>query len=66
VQYDYRENIKDYQAVEAPPRSGPTTIRGWTHNMLRKARGNSNGVPLGNGPGGSHGVARPDDNEEAG
>ena len=37
-------------------------------HMLRKARGNSNGVPLGNGPGGSHGVARPDsaDNEEAG
>jgi hypothetical protein len=54
VQYDFRENIKDYSAVEVPRSSGPTTIRGWTHNMLKKPRGTSNGVPLGAGVGGSH------------
>ncbi|KAM7223829.1 hypothetical protein V8F06_000845 [Rhypophila decipiens] len=32
VQFDYREQIKDYSAKEAPPRHGPTHIRGWTHN----------------------------------
>lgn len=37
VQFDYREAIKDYTAVEAPPRHGPTHIRGWTHNHLKKA-----------------------------
>ncbi|KAK3295663.1 uncharacterized protein B0H64DRAFT_442036 [Chaetomium fimeti] len=36
VQFDYREAIKDYSAVEAPPRHGPTQIRGWTHNNIRK------------------------------
>ncbi|KAK4177373.1 hypothetical protein QBC36DRAFT_185267 [Triangularia setosa] len=36
VQFDYREAIKDYSAVEAPPRSGPTQIRGWTHQNIRK------------------------------
>jgi hypothetical protein len=36
VQFDYRESIKDYSAVEAPPRHGPTQIRGWTHNNIRK------------------------------
>ncbi|SPQ22873.1 40281ab5-a5a7-4de7-bd3a-540db465727c [Thermothielavioides terrestris] len=37
VQFDYREAIKDYTPVEAPPRSGPTQIRGWTHNNIKKA-----------------------------
>ncbi|KAK3692096.1 hypothetical protein B0T22DRAFT_396825, partial [Podospora appendiculata] len=32
VQFDYRESIKDYAAVEPPPRHGPTNIRGWSHN----------------------------------
>ncbi|KAK4458411.1 hypothetical protein QBC42DRAFT_308614 [Cladorrhinum samala] len=32
VQFDYRESIKDYPAVEAPPRHGPTQIRGWSYN----------------------------------
>ncbi len=36
VPFDYREAIKDYSAVEAPPRHGPTQIRGWTHNNIRK------------------------------
>ncbi|KAL2181381.1 uncharacterized protein P884DRAFT_189189 [Thermothelomyces heterothallicus CBS 202.75] len=36
VQFDYREAIKDYSAIEAPPRHGPTQIRGWTHNNIRK------------------------------
>jgi hypothetical protein len=43
VQFDYREAIKDYTPVEAPPRHGPTHIRGWTHNNLKKARGSSRG-----------------------
>lgn len=38
VPFDYREGIKDYPAVEAPPRHGPTQIRGWTHNHLRKTK----------------------------
>ncbi|KAL2017700.1 hypothetical protein VTK56DRAFT_1860 [Thermocarpiscus australiensis] len=38
VPFDYREAIKDYTPVEAPPRHGPTQIRGWTHNNIRKAR----------------------------
>jgi hypothetical protein len=37
VQFDYREAIKDYTPIEAPPRHGPTQIRGWTHNNIRKA-----------------------------
>ncbi|KAK4192083.1 hypothetical protein QBC35DRAFT_374403 [Podospora australis] len=41
VPFDYREAIKDYSAVEAPPRHGPTQIRGWTHNNIRKARPSS-------------------------
>ncbi|KAK4043520.1 hypothetical protein C8A01DRAFT_43644 [Parachaetomium inaequale] len=36
VPFDYREAIKDYSAVEAPPKHGPTQIRGWTHNNIRK------------------------------
>ncbi|KAK3379816.1 hypothetical protein B0T24DRAFT_522944 [Lasiosphaeria ovina] len=43
VQFDYREAIKDYSAVEAPPRHGPTHIRGWTHNNLKKSRPSSKG-----------------------
>ncbi|KAK3340966.1 hypothetical protein B0H65DRAFT_579103 [Neurospora tetraspora] len=43
VQFDYREAIKDYTPVEPPPRHGPTHIRGWTHNNLKKGPGaNSN------------------------
>ncbi|KAK3357110.1 hypothetical protein B0T25DRAFT_589488 [Lasiosphaeria hispida] len=38
VQFDYREAIKDYSAVEAPPRHGPTQIRGWTHNNIKKTK----------------------------
>ncbi|KAI1330385.1 hypothetical protein F5Y16DRAFT_16217 [Xylariaceae sp. FL0255] len=37
--YDHREAIKDYSADEPPPRSGPTTIRGWTNvNNVSKGR----------------------------
>ncbi|KAK0623149.1 hypothetical protein B0T14DRAFT_564542 [Immersiella caudata] len=36
VPFDYREAIKDYKPIEAPPRHGPTHIRGWTHNNLKK------------------------------
>jgi len=39
VPFDYMEAIKDYKPVEAPPRHGPTQIRGWTHNNLKKNRG---------------------------
>lgn len=39
VQFDYREAIKDYTPVEAPPRHGPTHVRGWSHNNLKKTRG---------------------------
>ncbi len=38
VPYDYREGIKDYNPVEPPPRSGPTHIRGWAHNNMKKPR----------------------------
>ncbi|KAJ4304164.1 hypothetical protein N0V88_001774 [Collariella sp. IMI 366227] len=34
--FDYKEAIKDYTPVEPPPRHGPTQIRGWTHNNIRK------------------------------
>ncbi|KAI6092434.1 hypothetical protein F4821DRAFT_134837 [Hypoxylon rubiginosum] len=37
--YDYRESIKDYRASEAPPQSGPTTVRGWNVNNVSKGRG---------------------------
>ncbi|KAI2615467.1 hypothetical protein GGR54DRAFT_642229 [Hypoxylon sp. NC1633] len=36
--YDHREAIKDYRANEPPPRSGPTTIRGWNVNNGRTNR----------------------------
>ncbi|KAI0180304.1 hypothetical protein GGR52DRAFT_237725 [Hypoxylon sp. FL1284] len=36
--YDYKESIKDYRANETPPRSGPTTIRGWNVNNVSKGR----------------------------
>lgn len=38
VPFDYREAIKHYSAVEAPPQQGPTHIRGWTHNNIRQVR----------------------------
>lgn len=38
--YDHKEAIKDYRATEAPPRSGPTTIRGWSVNNVSKGRNN--------------------------
>lgn len=43
VPFDYREAIKDYSAVEAPPRHGPVHIRGWTHNNLKRSRGPGKG-----------------------
>ncbi|KAJ2985902.1 hypothetical protein NUW58_g5286 [Xylaria curta] len=36
--YDHKEAIKDYRANEPPPRTGPTTIRGWNVNNVSKAR----------------------------
>lgn len=36
--YDPRGAIKDYAANEPPPRSGPTTIRGWSVNNHSKSR----------------------------
>ncbi|KAI1815295.1 hypothetical protein GGS20DRAFT_544357 [Poronia punctata] len=36
--YDHREAIKDYMANEPPPRTGPTTIRGWNVNNVSKGR----------------------------
>ena len=36
--YDHKEAIKDYRANEPPPRSGPTTIRGWNVNNVAKGR----------------------------
>ncbi|KAI0013625.1 hypothetical protein F4779DRAFT_640093 [Xylariaceae sp. FL0662B] len=36
--YDHKEAIKDYRANEPPPRSGPTTIRGWNVNNGAKGR----------------------------
>lgn len=41
VPYDYREGIKDYSAVEPPPGSGPTHIRGWAHNNVKRPRASS-------------------------
>lgn len=38
VHFNYQEAIKDYTPIEAPPRHGPTHIRGWTHNNLKKAK----------------------------
>ncbi|KAH7037741.1 uncharacterized protein B0I36DRAFT_345815 [Microdochium trichocladiopsis] len=37
--YDHKEAIKDYAANAPPPRSGPTTIRGWNVNNVAKGRG---------------------------
>jgi len=45
VQYDYREGIKDYKPVEAPPQHGPRKIRGWTYNALKKPRPPKTGPP---------------------
>ncbi|KAI5864650.1 hypothetical protein GGS23DRAFT_458137 [Durotheca rogersii] len=39
--YDHKEAIKDYRANEPPPRSGPTTIRGWNVNNGSKGRNRS-------------------------
>ncbi|KAI1375893.1 hypothetical protein F4677DRAFT_104623 [Hypoxylon crocopeplum] len=39
--YDHKEAIKDYRANEPPPRSGPTTIRGWNVNNVSKGRNRS-------------------------
>ncbi|KAI0914333.1 hypothetical protein F4823DRAFT_572838 [Ustulina deusta] len=36
--YDHKEAIKDYRANEPPPRTGPTTIRGWNVNNVSKGR----------------------------
>ncbi|KAI2468545.1 hypothetical protein F4781DRAFT_443417 [Annulohypoxylon bovei var. microspora] len=36
--YDHKEAIKDYRANEPPPRTGPTTIRGWSVNNVSKGR----------------------------
>lgn len=36
VQFDYREGIKDYTPLEAPPSHGPSAIRGWSHQNLNK------------------------------
>ena len=36
--YDPKGSIKDYKASEPPPRSGPTTIRGWSVNNVNKSR----------------------------
>ncbi|KAI1824448.1 hypothetical protein F4861DRAFT_506378 [Xylaria intraflava] len=36
--YDHKESIKDYSAIEPPPRTGPTTIRGWSVNNVSKGR----------------------------
>ncbi|KAK4158415.1 hypothetical protein C8A00DRAFT_10898 [Chaetomidium leptoderma] len=75
VQFDYREAIRDYAAVEAPPRHGPTQIRGWTHNNIKKT---TRPAPAGGGggadtsardtvgkKGGSRKRARVDDGEGA-
>ncbi|KAI1463342.1 uncharacterized protein F4812DRAFT_252086 [Daldinia caldariorum] len=39
--YDHKEAIKDYRANEPPPRTGPTTIRGWNVNNVSKSRNRS-------------------------
>ncbi|KAI0017313.1 hypothetical protein F4780DRAFT_610895 [Xylariomycetidae sp. FL0641] len=42
--YDHKEAIKDYRANEPPPRTGPTTIRGWNvNNNHAKGRGHKLG-----------------------
>jgi hypothetical protein len=46
VPFDPRGSIKDYPAVEAPPKHGPTHIRGWTHNNIRKAAAAAAAVPV--------------------
>lgn len=38
VQFDYREGIKDYVPIEAPPVHGPSSIRGWSHQNLKQRR----------------------------
>jgi hypothetical protein len=38
VQFDYREGIKDYIPIEAPPVHGPSAIRGWSHQNLKQRR----------------------------
>ncbi|KAK3990188.1 hypothetical protein QBC44DRAFT_342027 [Cladorrhinum sp. PSN332] len=45
VQFDYRESIKDYPAVEAPPRHGPTQIRGWSYNNQNMKKTNTTARP---------------------
>ncbi|KAI4596360.1 hypothetical protein KJ359_005489 [Pestalotiopsis sp. 9143b] len=37
--YDPKGAIKDYMANEPPPRTGPTTIRGWSVNNGQRGRG---------------------------
>jgi hypothetical protein len=41
VQFNYREGIKDYMAIEDPPTHGPSAIRGWSHQNLKQPRGGS-------------------------
>lgn len=44
IHYNHVQSIKDYEASEPPPVSGPLNIRGWNVNQpLRKAGGRSNG-----------------------
>lgn len=38
VPFDYRESIKDYTPIEAPPSHGPNQIRGWSHQNLKPRR----------------------------
>ncbi|KAF9874025.1 hypothetical protein CkaCkLH20_08397 [Colletotrichum karsti] len=45
VQYDYKENIKDYAPTEPPPRRAPIQIRGWNinNNKVQRQRPEENG-----------------------
>ncbi|KAJ0375356.1 hypothetical protein COL26b_006412 [Colletotrichum chrysophilum] len=45
VQYDYKENIKDYAPTEPPPRRAPIQIRGWNinNNKIQRQRAEENG-----------------------
>ncbi|TDZ60699.1 hypothetical protein CTRI78_v004764 [Colletotrichum trifolii] len=45
VQYDYKENIKDYAPTEPPPRRAPIQIRGWNinNNKIQRQRPDENG-----------------------
>ncbi|UQC78179.1 uncharacterized protein CLUP02_03655 [Colletotrichum lupini] len=45
VQYDYKENIKDYAPTEPPPRRGPVQIRGWNinNNRIQRQKTDENG-----------------------